>query len=175
MSCVKDIIPIFGQSHSWGENIFHISTNNLYFSVFCLKNHINYKFNLLTCISGVDSLVSSYRFSIVYELLSLVFSNRIRIKIYLNETTTAFSLTNLFINANWWEREVWDLFGLYFVNHPDLRRLLTDYGFEGYPLRKDFPISGFLEVKYDIVKKQIVPETLEFAQSFRFFNFEMPW
>lgn len=171
----KEVIPIFAISGREDEDIIHVSVNNLYFSAFCLKNHVNYQFKLLTCISGVDNLNAKYRFSIAYDLLSLVFSYRMRIKVYLNEITSVDSLTNIYINANWWEREVWDLFGLYFMNHPDLRRILTDYGFEGYPLRKDFPISGFLEVKYDLNKKQIVQETIELAQSFRFFKFQMPW
>lgn len=175
MNNFKNILPIFASSYNGNEEVLHVSVNNLYLSVFCLKNHLNYQFNLLSCISGVDNLVSKYRFNVVYELISILFNSRIRIKIYLNEITSVISLTNLYINANWWEREIWDLFGLYFLNHPDLRRLLTDYGFEGHPLRKDFPISGFLEVKYDLIKKQIVQEPLELAQSFRFFNFETPW
>lgn len=171
----KNIIPFFAYSNIGNEKIIHVSVNNLFISVFCLKSHINYQYNLLSCISGVDNLTSKYRFNVVYELLSIVFSSRIRIKIYLNEITSPTSLTKIFINANWWEREIWDLFGIYFSRHPDLRRLLTDYGFEGHPLRKDFPISGFLEVKYDLNKKQVIQEPLELAQSFRFFNFEMPW
>ncbi len=175
MNNFKNILPIFAYSYNGNEEILHVSVSNLYLSVFCLKSHINYQFNLLSCISGVDNLISKYRFNIVYEFISIVFNSRIRLKIYLNEITSVISLTNLYINANWWEREIWDLFGLYFLKHPDLRRLLTDYGFEGHPLRKDFPISGFLEVKYDLIKKQIVQEPLELAQSFRFFNFETPW
>lgn len=171
----KEILPIFAYSFVGVEGLLHVSVSNLYMSMYCLKNHINYQFRVLSCISGVDNLVSNYRFNIVYDLLSLIFSTRIRVKIYLSEVTSINSITAVYVNANWWEREVWDMFGLYFTKHPDLRRLLTDYGFEGHPLRKDFPVSGFLEVKYDLAKKQIVQEPLELAQSFRFFNFEMPW
>jgi NADH dehydrogenase (ubiquinone) Fe-S protein 3 len=94
----------------------------------------------------VDLLGKSYRFAVVYELLSLVFNSRIRVKLFIDEITSVFSASFLYMNANWWEREIWDLYGIYFENHPDLRRILTDYGFEGHPMRKDFPLSGHLEV-----------------------------
>jgi NADH dehydrogenase (ubiquinone) Fe-S protein 3 len=140
-----------------------------------LKKHINFGFNLLTCISGVDLLGSTYRFCVAYDLLSLRNNSRLRIKIYLNEITSVNSVIPIFRNANWWEREVWDLYGIYFQNHPDLRRILTDYGFEGYPMRKDFPLSGYVEVRYDASKKRVVVEPLELAQEFRSFNYETPW
>ena len=140
-----------------------------------LKNHIGYQYKLLSCISGVDFLLKKYRFAVVYDLLSLTFNTRMRVKIFVNEITFVTSSVNVFINANWWEREIWDLFGIYFDKHPDLRRILTDYGFEGYPLRKDFPLSGYIEVRYDENKKRIVTEPLELAQEFRTFTFETPW
>ena len=117
----------------------------------------------------------NYRFCVVYDLLSLKYNFRVRIKLFLSEITPVFSCVSIFINANWWEREIWDMFGIYFEEHPDLRRILTDYGFEGYPLRKDFPLSGYLELFYNENKKQIVVESLELTQDFRFFNFEVPW
>ena len=92
-----------------------------------------------------------------------------------NEVISVPSVIDIYVNANWWEREVWDLFGIYFENHPDLRRILTDYGFEGYPLRKDFPLYGFIEVRYDESKKQVVSEPIELTQEFRSFTFQTPW
>lgn len=169
------ILPVFAYSFTESEVILHTSIKNLNFSVFCLKKHLNYQYSLLSCISGVDNVFSKYRFSVVYELLSITFSSRIRLKIHLNEISSVASVVEVFTSANWWEREIWDLFGLYFYNHPDLRRILTDYGFEGHPMRKDFPLSGFIELKYDLGKKQIVADKLELAQNFRYYNYEMPW
>ncbi len=140
-----------------------------------LKQHIGYQFNLLSCISGIDFLGKDYRFCVSYDLLSLTFSQRLRIKTFVNEIMPIPSLTSLFINANWWEREIWDLYGIFFENHPDLRRILSDYGFEGYPMRKDFPLYGYIELRYDENHKRIVAEPVEFAQEFRFFDFETPW
>ena len=108
-------------------------------------------------------------------MLSICYNKRLRLKIFLDETTFIFSVTSIFVNANWWEREIWDFYGIYFENHPDLRRILTDYGFEGYPMRKDFPLYGYLEVRYDDTKKRVVLEPVELSQEFRTFNFESPW
>lgn len=140
-----------------------------------LKLHINCQYKLLSCISGVDFLGANYRFCIAYELLSLVNSSRIRVKIYLNEVSFVESATNIFHCANWWEREIWDMYGVYFQSHPDLRRILTDYGFEGYPLRKDFPLSGYVEIRYDDIKKRVVMEAVQITQEYRGFNHEIQW
>lgn len=175
LKSINNIFPIFGHGLFKNENVLMLTSNNLLVTLTCLKNHINYQYTLLTAVSAVDYLNSKYRFSVVYELLSLNFNARIRLKICLNEITAIHSIVNIFINANWWEREIWDLYGIYFKNHPDLRRILTDYGFEGYPMRKDYPLSGFIEVKYDQNKKRVVIEPIELAQDFRYFNFEMPW
>jgi NADH-quinone oxidoreductase subunit C len=130
---------------------------------------------MLSCISGVDFLDKTYRFCVVYDLLSLTYNSRLRVKVFVNEITSVPSSVNVFINANWWEREIWDLYGIYFDKHPDLRRILTDYGFEGHPMRKDFPLSGYVEVRYSESKKRIVVEPLELTQEFRSFSFQTPW
>lgn len=147
-----------------------VNPKNLLLCMNLLKNHISFQFNVLSCISGVDTLDNKHRFLVVYDLLSPLFSNRIRVRCSLNEADFIESITPIFINANWWEREVWDMFGIYFKNHPDLRRILTDYGFEGYPLRKDFPLMGHIEARYDTVKGKVVLEDVQIQQEFRNFN-----
>jgi len=172
---LTSLLPIYSVHQSNNENILLVSQSWLLFIVTFLKKHINYKYSLLTCISGVDLLDKTYRYSVVYEFLSLIFNSRIRIKVLLSNVMTGISITSVFKNANWWEREVWDLFGIYFVNHPDMRRILTDYGFEGNPLKKDFPLFGFIELRYNENKKKVVVEPIVLVQEFKMFNFEMPW
>ena len=111
-----------------------------------LKDHHNAQFANLVDITGVDMPTREYRFEIVYNLLSLRYNARIRVKTYTDEMTPLDSINEVFKAANWYEREIWDMFGVFFSNHPDLRRILTDYGFDGHPLRKDFPLSGYIEV-----------------------------
>ena len=171
----KKVVPYIIYQKYNDEISLTISVNDAYFSLKCLKNHYNYKYSILSCISGVDLLGSTYRFCVVYDLLSITHNSRLRIKTYINEITSVQSLCYLYVNANWWEREIWDMYGIYFESHPDLRRILTDYGFEGHPLRKDFPLYGYLEVRYDEGKKRVVLEPLELSQGFRYFNFETPW
>ncbi|XP_072786015.1 NADH dehydrogenase [ubiquinone] iron-sulfur protein 3, mitochondrial isoform X2 [Taeniopygia guttata] len=112
---------------------------------------------------------------IVYNLLSLRFNSRIRVKTYTDELTPIDSAVPVHKAANWYEREVWDMYGVFFANHPDLRRILTDYGFEGHPFRKDFPLSGYVEVRYDDEVKRVVAEPVELAQEFRKFDLNSPW
>lgn len=168
-------IPVIAIQKVQNEMSISVNNQDLIFVLTFLKKHISLQFKLLSCISGVDLISSSYRFSIVYDLLSLTFNSRIRVKVFANETTTIESCIPVFINANWWEREVWDMFGIYFQNHPDLRRILTDYGFEGHPLRKDFPLTGFVEVAYDSTKKRISLEDVELSQEFRLFSYDTNW
>ena len=130
---------------------------------------------MLTCISGIDYPEKTYRFQVVYELLSLRFNSRTRLKCYVNELIPVNSAEKIFIGASWWECEVWDMFGIFFSNHSNLVRILTDYGFEGYPLRKDFPLSGFVEASYDYTRKRVVNERVELSQEFRTFKFASPW
>ena len=114
-------------------------------------------------------------FEVVYNLLSVQHNARIRVKTYTNELAPLDSSTSVFAGAVWYEREIWDMYGVYFAGHPDLRRILTDYGFEGHPLRKDFPLSGFVEVRYDEDSKRVVAEPIEMTQEFRRFEYSSPW
>jgi NADH/F420H2 dehydrogenase subunit C len=174
----KDInksIPIVNINQYLDEISLVVESKNILTVLNFLKKHINTRYSLLSCISGVDLLFSKYRFCVSYDILSLFNNSRIRVKTYINESTTLFSSSFVYENANWWEREIWDMYGVYFENHPDLRRILTDYGFEGYPLRKDFPLSGYVEVSYDLSKKRVIVEPLELSQEFRSFTYETPW
>ena len=140
-----------------------------------LKNHTNTQFKMLIDITAVDYPSRSSRFEVVYQLLSIHYNARIRVKTNVDELTPIESVSSLFPSANWFERETWDMFGICFLNHPDLRRILTDYGFEGHPLRKDFPVSGYVEFRYDDSKKRVISEPVELAQEFRYFDFASPW
>lgn len=140
-----------------------------------LKDHHNAQYTILVDITAIDVPSREYRFEMIYLLLSLRFNSRIRVKSYTDELTPVDSVVSIFKSANWYEREVWDMYGIYFRDHPDLRRILTDYGFEGHPLRKDFPLTGFVEVRYDDEVKRVVAEPVELAQEFRRFELSAPW
>lgn len=133
------------------------------------------KFNLLIDLCGVDYPARERRFEIVYHLLSMSHNARIRVKCTTDENTPVMSMVSLFPNADWYEREAFDMYGISFDQHPDLRRILTDYGFEGYPLRKDFPLTGYVEVRYDEERKQVVYEPVTLQQEYRTFDFLSPW
>jgi len=133
------------------------------------------KFSSLIDICGVDYPSRERRFDVVYHMLSMAHNTRIRIKVTTDETVPVHSITSLFPNADWYEREAFDMYGILFDGHPDLRRILTDYGFEGYPLRKDFPLSGFVEVRYDEERKAVVYEPVNLPQEYRSFDFMSPW
>ena len=139
-----------------------------------LNKHTNCQFKILTDMCAVDYILKINRFEVIYNLLSIKYNTRIRVKTVVDEVTFIPSITSIYKNAEWLEREVWDMFGVFFTNHPDLRRILTDYGFEGHPLRKDFPLVGYTEVRYDESKKRVVSEPLEFPQELRLFNFKTP-
>jgi len=149
-----------------------------------LKHSSNLQFKALQDLFGVDlidytslayPINLNSRFQINYYLLSYLLKVRILIKVQLDELNSLESITFLYNSASWLEREVWDLFGIYFKNHPDLRRILTDYGFEGYPLRKDFPLTGYTEVVYTTELKKITLKPVELAQEYRAFDFVSPW
>jgi NADH-quinone oxidoreductase subunit C len=132
-------------------------------------------FKVMIDLCGVDYPDRPERFEVVYNLLSLKLNQRIRVKVTTDEEGLVPSITGVFSAAGWFEREAWDLFGIYFSDHPDLRRILTDYGFEGHPLRKDFPLTGYVEVRYDEEQKRVVYEKVKLKQEFRSFDFLSPW
>lgn len=149
--------------------------------VFLLKNSLLFNISSLVDIFAVDWVWRSHRFSVFYNLYSFLYNYRLFLIVDVKVTSAYIfgegveSLTQLFLSANWLEREIWDLFGIYFHNHFDLRRILTDYGFVGFPLRKDFPLVGFKEIRYDDNLKVIVYENLKLMQDFRVFSFINPW
>ena len=141
-----------------------------------LKKHSKTKFNVLVDIACVDFLsFKSQRFSINYLLLSCFFGSRLVVSSWFGEKDILQSCTNIYSGASWLEREVWDMYGVFFYNHNDLRRILTDYGFSGYPFRKDFPLNGFFEIRYDENKQYLVYEPVELTQTFRFYDFLNPF
>ncbi|MCH9765090.1 MAG: NADH-quinone oxidoreductase subunit C [Alphaproteobacteria bacterium] len=133
------------------------------------------RFEILIDLAGVDWPGREPRFDVVYHLLSPRSGQRIRIKVKTDEVTPVPSAVGIFSAANWYEREAYDMYGILFSDHPDLRRLLTDYGFQGHPLRKEFPLTGHVEVRYDDVQKRVVYEPVKLTQEFRNFDFESPW
>lgn len=140
-----------------------------------LRRDAQCQFVSIIDVAGVDYPFRDKRFDVVYHLLSPRQNNRIRVKVMTDEDTPVPSVTSVFPGADWFEREAYDLYGILFSGHPDLRRLLTDYGFEGHPLRKDFPLTGFVEVRYDDEAKRVVYEPVELKQEFRNFDFLSPW
>ncbi|MCV0398075.1 MAG: NADH-quinone oxidoreductase subunit C [Rhizobiaceae bacterium] len=140
-----------------------------------LKNDVQCQFISFIDISGADYPGRERRFDVVYHLLSPRQNQRIRVKVETDEDTPVPSVTPVYPGADWFEREAYDLYGILFTGHPDLRRILTDYGFEGHPLRKDFPLTGFVEVRYDDEVKRVVYEPVELKQEFRNFDFLSPW
>lgn len=140
-----------------------------------LRDDPNTLFEQLMDVTAVDYPQRERRFEVVYNLLSLKHNCRVRLKVATDEETPVPSVCGVYSAANWFEREVWDLYGVFFTDHPDLRRILTDYGFEGHPLRKDFPLTGYVEVRYDEELKRVVYEPVQLKQEFRGFDFESPW
>ena len=140
-----------------------------------LRDDQNTLFKQLIDITAVDHPSEEARFEVVYHLLSLKHNQRLRVKLATDEATPVDSVTGVFSVAGWFERETWDMYGVMFNEHPDLRRILTDYGFEGHPLRKDFPLTGHVEVRYDSEQKRVVYEPVKLTQEFRSFDFMSPW
>jgi len=137
-----------------------------------LKHHTETGFLQLIDISVIDNIKAKLRFEVVYQLLSIKYNQRLILCVSIDDNNSLASITAQFPSANWYEREAWDIFGIFFVNHPDLRRILTDYGFKGHPLRKDFPLTGFIEVRYNDYSKRIAYEQLTLAQEYRVFTLD---
>ncbi|MDG2243935.1 MAG: NADH-quinone oxidoreductase subunit C [Rhodospirillaceae bacterium] len=140
-----------------------------------LRDDSNSQFTQLVDICGVDYPEREERFEVVYHLLSMTQNLRVRLKVSAGEETPVPSAAEVFACADWFEREVWDMYGVFFSNHPDLRRILTDYGFDGHPQRKDFPLTGYVEVRYDESQKRVIYEPVKLTQDFRTFDFMSPW
>ena len=163
-----------------------ITDNKIFYSAFFLKEHLiklfnelknnkSLSFNQLIDITAIDYPSKEKRFELVYILLSMKKNKRVILKTQLEENDNIDSLTEIFQASNWYERECYDLFGIKFNNHPDLRRIMTDYNFEGFPLRKDFPLTGHTEVRYDDVEKKVVYEPVKLTQEYRDFDYTSPW
>jgi NADH-quinone oxidoreductase subunit C len=158
------------------EQLFiDVDIDNIISTILFLKTNEKCRFKQLIDITAVDYPEKEKRFKIIYLLLSHVNNLRIVINTYINEKTLVPSITKIFPSANWMEREVFDMYGVSFNDHPDLRRILTDYGFEGYPLRKDFPLTGHTEVRYSEDKKKVISEKVKLDQEYRNFDSESPW
>ena len=152
-----------------------INSEDLLDVVLLLKTNKNTKFRQLIDITAADYPENQQRFKMIYLLLSHEFNQRIILSYFINENEPISSLTKIFPSANWMEREIFDMYGIKFTNHPDLRRILTDYGFQGHPLRKDFPLTGHNEVRYSENEKKVIYEPVKLEQNYRNFDFESPW
>jgi NADH-quinone oxidoreductase subunit C len=160
---------------AYGELTVEVEVSELIATLTFLRDDAQCQFISLIDISGVDYPSRAARFDVVYHLLSPRQNLRIRVKVATDEDTPVPSATPVYLGADWYERETYDLYGVLFAGHPDLRRILTDYGFEGHPLRKDFPLTGFVEIRYDDEVKRVVYEPVELRQEFRNFDFQSPW
>jgi NADH-quinone oxidoreductase subunit C len=166
---------VTGHTIAFGELTITANGANIVTVVKFLRDDPRCRFVNLTDITAVDWPSRERRFDVVYHLLSPFLNRRIRVKAETDETTPIPSLIEVFRGADWFEREVYDLYGVLFTGHPDMRRILTDYGFEGHPLRKDFPLTGFVEVRWDDEQKRVVYDPVRLAQEFRSFDFLSPW
>ncbi|HEY5208875.1 MAG TPA: NADH-quinone oxidoreductase subunit C [Stellaceae bacterium] len=166
---------VIGNAPRNGEPIVTVKREQIVPALKFLRDDPTLRFEVLIDVAGVDYPDRPERFEVVYQLLSLKYNRRVRVKVATDEATPVPSVTSVYSSAGWYEREAWDLFGIFFSDHPDLRRLLTDYGFEGHPLRKDFPLTGYVEVRYDEVQRRVVYEPVKLKQEFRTFDFLSPW
>ena len=160
---------------AFGELTLTVNLANLEGLVECLRDDPAFRFSSLVDITAIDFPERAQRFDMVYQFLSMYRNHRVRLKVAVREDEMVPSLVDVFPAANWFEREVFDMFGILFSGHPDLRRILTDYGFRGHPLRKDFPTTGYTEVRYDEALKRVVYEPVKLVQEYRQFDFMSPW
>ena len=158
-----------------GQLVYRCELEKLLETLVLLKNTETLNFSQLTDLTAVDYPDRLQRFELVYQLLSIENNKRVRIICSINDGQIVPSVTGIYKSAEWPEREVWDMYGLFFSDHPDLRRLLTDYGFEGHPLRKDFPLTGYIEVRYDDIEKRVAYQPVQLTQEYRDFDFLSPW
>ncbi len=166
---------VIGWDVTHGELNVDVAPSNIRGFVEFLKSDANCKFSTLIDITGVDYPARPKRFDVVYHFLSMYQNHRIRLRVSVREDEMVPSIVTVHPSANWFEREVFDMFGILFSGHPDLRRILTDYGFRGFPLRKDFPTTGYTEVRYDEEQKRVVYEPVSLVQEYRQFDFMSPW
>ena len=167
--------PVLSQTLAFGELTLTVALGDIVGVVGFLKSDPECRFTSLVDITAVDHPEGVKRFELVYHFLSMFRNHRIRIKVAVDEADMVPSVVDIHPSANWFEREVFDMFGILFSGHPDLRRILTDYGFRGHPLRKDFPTTGYTEVRYDEVQKRVVYEPVKLVQEYRQFDFMSPW
>ncbi|GIS17087.1 MAG: hypothetical protein CM15mP117_25190 [Alphaproteobacteria bacterium] len=158
-----------------GQLVYRCELDKLFETLVLLKNTETLNFSQLTDLTAVDYPDRLKRFELVYQLLSIENNKRVRIICSIDDGQIVPSVTSIYKSAEWPEREVWDMYGLFFSDHPDLRRLLTDYGFEGHPLRKDFPLTGYVEVRYDDIEKRVAYQPVQLTQEYRDFDFLSPW
>ena len=164
-----------GFAVAYGELTVHAQANRIVELLTVLRDNAAYRFIQLTQLSGADYPERARRFDVVYQLLSVSKNRRVRVTLQTDEDTAVPSVTPVFPCADWYEREAFDMYGVFFEGHPDLRRILTDYGFHGHPLRKDFPMTGYVEVRWDEALKRVVYEPVKLPQEFRAFDFLSPW
>jgi NADH-quinone oxidoreductase subunit C len=172
---VESLPAVRGVAIRLGELVAHADRDGLVALMTALRDDPRFAFEQLMDVCGVDWPERAERFDVVYNLLSVSLNHRLRVIVTTDAETPVASVHEIWPVATWWEREAWDLFGVIFSGQPDLRRILTDYGFEGHPLRKDFPLTGYIEVRYDEDRKAVVYEPVKLIQDFRNFDFMSPW
>lgn len=173
---INNIIPKFVYSCNKNKHILiHCDLKYLVEFALFINMHMNIQAKSLMDLTGIDYPANNKRFQLVYNILSIVYSQRFIIKINANETQSVPSLIHCFASISWYERECWDMYGVHFANNPDLRRILTDYGFQGHPLRKDFPLTGFKEIAYSERRKNLITKPVSLVQDYRLFQTITPW